>query len=139
MSPLPQIARLFKKSLYCRPHPLFIWDEGGSEENVWTAASLYWALVALDKEAMLKKEPAEEWPVRVLVSREELVTYEIFPKLIWELALAVPPSSVDLNALGGQRVVRLKNPVDQQALRGLPGLILNFDLLEVHFSVWETI
>ena len=133
MNPQSRIAHLFKSSLYRKPNPLFIWDEGGDEENVWTAASLYWALVALDDAAAEKKEDSKAFAAGPTSPSDQIVTYDSFPQLLWALALAQPSTPGRSTLVEGGGIVRFENPMSRESIHGLPGLILSRDLLEIHF------
>lgn len=110
------VATLFKDSMYRRPNPLFIWNEGSSHSMVWTAASLYWALAQLDSEPRV----LEPW---------NILTHETFPRVFWEHAqsAARAPHAKSIYVFGTTQEWAKR-------IQLIPSLVLSGHVQEIHFK-----
>ena len=83
------VAKLLKPHLYKKPTPFFVWNEGFGGNEVWTAASLYWALRNLDLENVTaagnSKAPDE---LQDLQLPPIFPSYFEFPRMLWRAAKA---------------------------------------------------
>ena len=129
--PRTGIAALFKSALYGQPYPLFVWNSGDSEENIWTAASLYWALVEIDKETSTHSEKGEQRFPCGLDGRVE-VTYARFPRLLW-LAARASVTVVAEDESDVHSVLIFENPIHLKWIDQLPNFILRNSAQEYHF------